>query len=569
MSLTNPFEFILISTITLLIGFLPGYLLLSIFSSLKGDEKVVASFGVSFLLIFIFSFIAFVFDFEQRATNLSGLLVVTIALVLLAIVRKSIVRTGGIEAKLLLLVFIGFYIHAISSQAITPIYTGGFFYADWYTHYASSLFYLNNGDIAATGSAAQYLSGYLPIKRTPLFNIIAGYFMSIFGDSFWVYQIASALMSVPMLLSAYLLAKKLFNEKIALITIGFFFFNPLILREIVYTWQKPLATYMILLSLYFYLKIRSEKHSMGDIFFCGLFAGLAGLAHQFTYIYLAGIVLDYLLVVRNRNLLPSRTYMLIFFIPLFSVLLPYYAWGAHTYGLSTTVLANPSILKSYGLLESILIGFQNLTLNIIPLELGYYSVRSILEWHMFQVKLLDSILSYYYNTLEGAITTTVALMLIIKFRKNIVTSIISFKNNRQTLILFAGVGYAGSSMSMIYPQNHGVISNIGLPVMLLLLIYAASLFTGLSAKLKKMVLAGVFIEFMLIEWVQLIFLYTGLREISTEGNYLLKVKYGVIYAWDYLGDAWIYFIIPVLLIEGLFLLFAYRTFVKDRIHFLA
>ncbi len=559
------FDFIVISLVVLIMGFIPGYLALSLFPSLKNYEKVAASFGISFLILFIISFIAFILNIGQSPINLYGLAVI-VAVLLFIIWRKKIRIQAGKDIVLLSLIFIGVYAHLISSQAITPLYTGGFMYKDWFTHYASSLFYLNNGDISATGNAADYFSNYLPITRPPMYNFVVAFFMSIFGDSFWIYQIAGTLMNATTVLSAYLLARVLFSEKTAIIASGFFFFNPFILREDIFTWQKPVATYMVLLSLYFYLKIRNENHTKVDIILFGLFSGLAGLSHQFTYLYLAGILLDYLLVIKSRKKMPSRAALLAFGIPFMAVLLPYYAWASQTYGLTSTILANPSIIRTYSIQFSILIGLWNLVLNIVPLELGYYTIRSILEWNLFSLKLLDSILSYYLNTVEGALTTTISIILIARFRKDIVSSMKFPGDRKRTIILFAAAGYFGGSMVLIYLQNHGVVSNIGMPLILLLLIYSVDRFAGLSVRLKNIVLCGIFIEFMLTAWVQLMFFYAGLRELPVDGNYLLKIKYSTVYAWDYLGSSWVYFVIPALLIEVIFFIFLYRNFTRKPVN---
>lgn len=565
--------------------FIPGYLVLRAFTSLKEDEVIATSVGVSFLIFFVLSFTAFLLDVKQQTFNIIGFSLITASL--LAYVkfnRKGIAITNK-ESKILLFLFVAYYIHIIVCQALTPVYTGGFWYKDWITHYGVSQFYLSDGH-----NIISYISGYSIVSRPPLYNIVSAFFLSIFGEKFWVFQISSSVLSSAVILSVYLLAKKLFNIKTATSVFVLLFFIPLLLRESIFTWQKHLATYFIILSLYYYLKIRDENfektRSPESIIFCGLFAGLAGLSHQFSYIYVGALGIDYLLISKLKKFKISRKELLLFCVIFFAIIMPYYFWGIYTYGLTATILANPSFSgKTYTIGAALLIGIENMVLNVIPLELGYYVIQSVLGWHLYIEKLFDSLLSYYYNTIPGAVTTTLSIVFLFRFKDQLCSKVKSIfgvlkgqtraKEGLNEFIDFVStidgciftfmlIGFVGGSMALIYPPHHGVISNVGIPIVLLLLIYITNCLWSLSNQLKTIVVVGVFIEFMFTTWMQLIYILYGLRNLAMDGNYILKMTYDLTFAWDYLGNGWMYFAALEVFIEMLFLILLYNLFVRFR-----
>jgi len=564
--------------------FIPGYLALRAFTSLKEDEVIATSFGVSFLIFFVLSFTAFLLDIKQQMFNIIGFSLITASLVgYIKFSRKSINITNK-ESKILLFLFAAYYIHIIAYQALTPVYTGGFWYKDWIIHYGVSQFYLSNGY-----NIVPYLLDYPIVSRPPLYNLINAFFLSIFGEKFWVFQISSSVLNSVIILSVYLLAKKLFNVKTATLVFVFIFFSPFFLRGSIFTWQKHLATYFIILSLYYYLKIRDENfekaRSPESIIFCGLFAGLAGLSHQFSYIYLGALGIDYLLISRFKKFRVSQKGLLLFGISLFVILAPWYLWGSYSYGLIETIFANPSIARSYTIGETLLIGLTNMALNVIPLELGYYVTQSVLGGHLYIEKLFDSLLSYYYSTIPGAVTTTMSIVFLFRFKDQLcfkvksifgalkgqmkakegLNKFLDFLSTTDGCVFtFALIGFIGGSMVTIYPTNHGLMSNVGAPIVVLLLIYIANYLQSLSSQLKMIAIVGVFIEFMFTTWMQLIYILYGLRNLAMDGNYILKMAHGLTFAWDYLGNGWMYFAVLEVFIGMLFLILLYNLFVRFR-----
>jgi len=581
----NLLNYFITSLLILVLCFIPGYLILHAFTSLKEDEVIVSSFGVSFLIFFVLSFTAFLLDIKQQTFNIIGFSLITASLLgYIKFSRKSINITNK-ESKILLFLFAAYYIHIIAYQALTPVYTGGFWYKDWIVHYGVSQFYLSNGH-----NIVPYLLDYPIVSRPPLYNLINAFFLSIFGEKFWVFQISSSVLNSVIILSVYLLAKKLFNVKTATLVFVFIFFSSFFLRGSIFTWQKHLATYFIILSLYYYLKIRDENfekaRSPESIIFCGLFAGLAGLSHQFSYIYLGALGIDYFLISKLKNFKMPRKDLLLFCTSFFVVIVPYYLWGICMYGLTATILANPSFCgEKYTIGAALLIGLTNMALNVIPLELGYYVIRSVLEGYLYLEKLFDSLLSYYYSTILGGVTTTLSIAFLFRFKGQLCSKIKSIfgvlkgqikakegfnkflgflLTTDGCIFTFMLIGFVGGSMVVIYPSHHGYMSNVGAPIVALLLIYITNYLRSLSSQLKTIVIVGVFIEFILTTWMQIIYILYGFRNLAMDGNYMLKMTYDLTFAWDYLGNGWMYFAVLEVFIEMLFLILLYNLFVRFR-----
>ncbi len=98
-----------------------------------------------------------------------------------------------------------------SLQAALPIYVGGYWYFDWWQHYNLSQLYMGKAPYDYL-----WLGMYNFASRTPLMNLNAAFFLSLFGDNFWVYQIVASVLNSIVFLAAYLLCKELAGKKTAM-----------------------------------------------------------------------------------------------------------------------------------------------------------------------------------------------------------------------------------------------------------------------------------------------------------------------------------------------------------------
>ena len=98
-----------------------------------------------------------------------------------------------------------FYLALVGFQGMTPIYAGGNWYGDWWEHYSIAQAYIRT----AGGHETVWFGDYNLASRTPLFNLVTAFALSLFGDHFWVYQVASTVASSLFLPAIVLLVREL------------------------------------------------------------------------------------------------------------------------------------------------------------------------------------------------------------------------------------------------------------------------------------------------------------------------------------------------------------------------
>jgi 4-amino-4-deoxy-L-arabinose transferase-like glycosyltransferase len=586
--MTLVLTYFFVSFSILLISFIPGYLFLRALTPIKEEEAIAASFGISFLFFYILSFSAFLLktDFAILCLIVSTFLFTYIKY------QKKPIGIEKRETKILLFLFLIFFFHLVSMQAVTPVYTGGFWYRDWIVHYGKSEFYLD-------GEIVEYISERAITSRPALFNILGAFFFSIFGRDFWIFQIFSSLASSVFILGSYLVAKKLLGSDAMLLPI-LIFLSPFFLRNALFTWPKLLATYFILLSFYYYLQLRGTEFRVStELILFGIFSGLAILSHQFSMMYIGVLLLDALLVRRRSGISISSRGGVTFFCIAFFILAPWYLWASYTFG-PQIFLANPSVKEGFSFLQLPILFSMNLLLSLIPAELFYYLTRFLSDpfinhellfgavyavlpsdvhppaVFVYHEKIFDSLLSYYFSTFPGAITTTLAFFMFHEFKKRRgfgVGSLLRFLKGRiKSDYLFATPGglvlltflltYIGLSIAAPYPTGHGIVGAALVPSVVLLLIYAIKYMENLPRKLMIIICFFLFLEFIFIAWMQPFYILSGLRDLTFDGNYRLKVTYGIIYAWDYMGGGVVLFALICILAEIFFIILMYRALTR-------
>jgi 4-amino-4-deoxy-L-arabinose transferase-like glycosyltransferase len=247
------------------------------------------------------------------------------------------------------------------------------------------------------------------LYRTPLYYIVNGFFLRVFGDSLWVFQIGNSILSAPFFLSLYLLSKKLLgtkipeHSKIGLITVLFIFFNPFFFKNITYLHSKILATYFIIMSIYFYLRLRESRFNQknkNQFLLWGVFTGAAYISHQLALIYIVGMVIDYLILIRCKIIRLTIKTAAISIIPLIATIVSWYLWVIGEYGLKTVLSFNPPVFRTtfsfwvYSRLQDIFTSF-------VPVELIYYIYAAVSGIFRSFDKLFDSAMSFYVHTDDG------------------------------------------------------------------------------------------------------------------------------------------------------------------------
>lgn len=155
--------------------------------------------------------------------------------------------------------------------------------------------------------------------RTPLFSLVSISFLGLFGDRFFIFEILSLVFMVPVILSTYLLLKKLFNKSVAWVSLLIILANHFLLFVAHFSQVKILSTTFIGM-FYLYLIFFQRERRPHYLWMISVMGSLAVLVHPFAIIYiLAGI--PYLTLSLHRHVTKIKVLLMAFFLPLAIILL--------------------------------------------------------------------------------------------------------------------------------------------------------------------------------------------------------------------------------------------------------
>lgn len=585
-------QFLITASYIFVLGFVPGYLVLRRFN-LRDDERIAASFGVSFIILYFIGFVLFLLN--ETSTKLFYLVYIALILTLLCLYlhrteifnkfRDCFLNSNYPKLKrslkienfnLLTLSFIIFLYTAFFESLIRSLfyfYTTGFDGNDWLPFFGVSQFYSSQMSIDIA---------YSTINRTPLYYIVNGFFLSIFGNSFWVYQIGNSILTAPFFLSLYLLSKKLFGNKeeyskIGIVAVLFILLNPYFFKNIIYPTSKILTAYFIIMSVYFYLKLRESSFDSKlkiDFFLCGLFAGAAYMSHQLGLLYIAGMAIDYLFLIRYRIIKFSIKPWAFGIIISSGLIASWYLWAIDAYGLKHVLSSNPPIFKTTFFFW-IYSRLHDLFTSFVPIELIYYIYAGITGIFRSFDKLFDSTLSFYFHTVFGALSITLTAFLLYKLKTegaNIKTAIADIFNRTKKsyasahvcigILIF--VGFTGGLLTVpaaaLY--NHGIATASFVPLLPFIIIYLIKYAYDSPRGLRSLIFFGIVAEFLITTWSQLLITNFDLKLLPVPGEKSFSIIRGLDSGNVFLGDYLIISLVAVILIQLFFILNFHRLFVK-------
>lgn len=591
MYLTNLLQFLSTILVIFILGFIPGYLSLRR-SDLTGDERIAASFGISFVIFYIINFILFIVNEKSIAALYLVYIALLLALLFLYIYRIEIVnkfrdffwnlkyhklkRLLKIENLTLLILFLVIYIYTALFESLIRslfyFYTTGFTGNDWLGFYNESQFFSSR----AGAVDMQFL-----LYRTPLYYIVNGLFLRIFGDSFWVYQTGNSILTAPFFLGVYLLSKKLFaSSKIGFVAVLFVFFNSFFFMNIIYPFSKILAAYFIIMSIYFYLKLRESKFSgkrKTDFLLWGLFSGSAYMSHQLALLYIIGMGIDYLFLIRYRIIKFSTKTAAVSIIPLISIIATWYVWVVGEYGIKNVLFSNPPIFKttfSFWIYSRL----QDLFTSFVPVELIYYIYAGIAGIQRSFDKLFDSTMSFYYHTVFGAFTLTMTVFLFYRIKtdrtkiktqmnyifKNLRFYISSTSSHHGCMGILIIAGFTGGLLTVpaIYLAHHGLAMASFVPLIPLLMVYLVKYAYSSHPRIRLLLFSGVIAEFLITTLAQLLITHFNLKTLPIPGEKSYSIILNLVSGNVFLGNYWIISLVAVILIQLFFIVNFYRLFVK-------
>lgn len=271
--------------ILLVLFFVPGYLVLSQFNKFEDEERLSLSFGISILMYAGLGTILHLFKIPIVWSLIS------FPLSVLVILYKR--PTFNLPWELLSLfggtLLIGAILQAISTFPIS---------GDSYWHYLLAKSFLTTKwtvlpftDCYWQGIEKAFYTQYRP----PLFNMVIGIAFALFGSTYLTAKLVGVLFISSLVLPTYLVAKRLYNEKVGIYSsLCFITLNPFLISSYFEVFVYPAVTYFVLCMFYLYLKRE------GDWTYFSIFAGLSYLIHTSSVIFIFSLIL--LELIKNRGI---------------------------------------------------------------------------------------------------------------------------------------------------------------------------------------------------------------------------------------------------------------------------
>jgi dolichyl-phosphate-mannose-protein mannosyltransferase len=579
------------------LALVPGTLAAAHLPFLDPDERAAAAGGFGFGFVGLSAFLAHLSGADPIRINAAIWSVAVVAGV--AAIAASGRRFFPAVSWPLVLLWALFYLTLVGFQGLTPVYAGGNWYGDWWEHYSIAQAYLGTEG----GHATVWFGDYTLASRTPLFSLAAAFALSVFGDRFWVYQVASTFASSLFILPLFLLARTLAGGRAALLGAGFVFFNTWLVHDATFTWMKLVSAYFLLLALAFYIRFRegADGRLLCTSALCG---ALAFMSHQSAAYYLAALVADHWLF-RPRTPLSWRQAGLATAI-VAVVVWPWHWWVSHLYGVVGTVQANPVLSSGTPTLVRLLRGgAENAVTSLVPVPF----IDFLRGGRFTADRLLFRLVQLYVNPLAGALTLSVIASLLCTWRRPSATFVRGYHRLKGplialvfggsillalvigrpryayawsgpgpfvwaygaglvalgawtwrsrpsdtsmpytphlTAILFALAGYFGGLLAHPGGEIDGVASNAMVASVLIAIVYAGARVSTLPRWGLGLVIAGVLLEFA-VTWALLANLISGAPPFDSDINRRLKSDHELVFLYDAAKGSWATFALMALL----------------------
>jgi hypothetical protein len=264
-------------------------------------------------------------------------------------------------------------------------------------------------------------------ERTPLFSLIEGAFLTIFGKSFYIAQITSALAGALTIFPFYLLSKKFIKPKFIYISLLFLIFNPFVIENSLYNWAKMQTTMFV---LYFIVFILEKRYIDSYV------SSLSGfLSHALSLFFVLPAYVWYGIKYRWR----ATKIVIIFLLSVLLIILIKTYTGYKDYFIFYPFAVNgyeTVIGKGFGevwaqfISKPIyyhffvrIVNLLNTVLPVIPIVklVNYFVNLPIIQLHKI-INLTNLPLVYYYfHSIPGALTSGVYIFFVIWIIKNFKT----------------------------------------------------------------------------------------------------------------------------------------------------
>jgi 4-amino-4-deoxy-L-arabinose transferase-like glycosyltransferase len=275
-----------------LVSIVPGYLLLSLDKRLNDVERLGAAMAISFILIGGASLLLHSAGFNILYSLL------TVVPIVFYIAWKKVKVTFNVPRMLLLALFIAVTVRFILQFFFNvPMVGDSYFHMDMARTFTTDRWFeVDAIDNLWSGIKFPFPEEYRP----PFFNFVMGFFFNIFETSFYIGKILNVIIGGLLVVPTYMIARKFGSEKASVMAALFIALNPLIISQSLETEVRIFASFLSLLSFYFFMK--------GEAFwsYSGALLGLVFMTHYapaFILIvtYMVCIILFYRKIVFSRK----------------------------------------------------------------------------------------------------------------------------------------------------------------------------------------------------------------------------------------------------------------------------
>jgi len=401
---------VLLSIILIAMAYAAPFFHLRRWKRLSADEAFALSPAAASLLFGAAAFATHAASLPQRPLHAVVFLLLIISVIPQLMKKGSLAEFFSAKAAGWMLLFLSL---VLLLQIAFPVYIGGFWYFDWWQHYNLSQMY-----IGKVPHDYLWLGLYNFASRTPLMNLNAAFFLSLFGDAYWKYQIIASILNSAVILPAYLLVRRISGGKTAIIVIALLFLSPSIVHNTYYPWQKLFAAYFVLLAAYFYFRFL-QGDSLPDNAACLLIFALicAGfLAHQSSLFSSIVILFDMGWRAWRHNpatLLRLGAACALCFLVIDGI---WFGWAISYFGLKRSFLSYYERPATVGGLSGYLVVFTYHTIATLCSPLLAYDLVGKFN----PLRFYENVQVLYYNSLIGMATVTAAVTAVFILARNIV-----------------------------------------------------------------------------------------------------------------------------------------------------
>jgi len=510
----------------------PGYTLSSmLFKNMGTDEKFVLGPALMTPILALLGLANYVLPSTGRIFTLSSEIFIIFLCVYYLIKRrlyKDLASSDmfGLYSTLALFVFAWLYVTLPAPTGTIP-----FLYAQpWHTRvpflpgdqvlpFRVAQFVLNQADVQ---TVQFYCCGWLISDRPPLMGLLSAFFLAtaqikvslapVWGMSaeqvavsgYPEFQIVGIWLDSLLVLSGYLLIKRIVHRRAAQIVTSLLLINPFILWNTFYTSPKSMGAYFVF--LFFVLLIDGKRTKLA-----GLMAALAYLSHQYVLVYIVGGLvfwsLKHGLATSNlRRIFGILTVMI-------AAVAPWELWTILVYGHPSKFMFYPMAVAGFNPEnpQATLTDFAhmevstfiwtkvlNLYRTLFPYSLGFSrsdinqiftgsSIAGTVSMHPF----VATIAFLYVFSLPGALSLTMTVPSYLESLR---------KSFRLEFLSFVGIPLILGVMMMGYPTS-GLTPYFLQPAIPLLLANGVALLLRADLRYPRLLFLGLLMESFFMTWM--------------------------------------------------------------------